>query len=105
VPGSHPAGAEWTVRLSRRPVRAIGQLPPKVAAAVIEFITTTLPTNPHPLSKPLRHRRRVGSKRCIRSRGNAGLCGDERIPSPLQHAKACRWLVFRLPRIIKRLAE
>ncbi len=52
---SDDEGAEWTVRLSPSAVRAIDHLPHKVAAAVIEFITTTLPTDPHRLSKPLRY--------------------------------------------------
>ena len=51
---SADASGEWTVRLSPAAVRALDQLPHKVATAIIEFITTTLPTNPQRLSKPLR---------------------------------------------------
>jgi len=45
---------DWSVQLSPSAVRAIDRLPHKVAAAVAEFITTTLPDDPHRLSKPLR---------------------------------------------------
>ncbi|MCH9722890.1 MAG: type II toxin-antitoxin system RelE/ParE family toxin [Actinomycetia bacterium] len=47
-------GADWTVQLSPSADRAIDRLPHKVAAAVVEFVTVTLPQNPHRLSKPLR---------------------------------------------------
>lgn len=55
------AASDWrerryrrSVRLSPSASRAIDRLPHKVAAAVAEFITATLPENPHRLSKPLR---------------------------------------------------
>lgn len=37
------------------PVRALDRLPHKVAAAIAEFITATLPTDPYLMSKPLRY--------------------------------------------------
>lgn len=49
--GDHP----WAVRLAPTAVRALDRLPHKVAAAIAEFITATLPTDPHRMSKPLRH--------------------------------------------------
>ena len=45
----------WSVELSPAAMRALDQLPHKVAAAVVEFITGTLPANPARVSKPLRH--------------------------------------------------
>lgn len=47
-------GDIWAVQLSPSAVRAIDRLPHKVAAAVAEFVTTTLPSDPYRLSKPLR---------------------------------------------------
>lgn len=47
-------GAHWAVQLSPSADRALGRLPHKVAAAVVEFLTATLPENPERLSKPLR---------------------------------------------------
>ncbi|QUC01786.1 type II toxin-antitoxin system RelE/ParE family toxin [Cellulosimicrobium cellulans] len=35
--------------------RSLLRLPHKIAAAVVEFVTTTLPTNPERMSKPLRY--------------------------------------------------
>ncbi|BDY27994.1 MULTISPECIES: type II toxin-antitoxin system RelE family toxin [Mycolicibacterium] len=48
-------GEPWSVRLAPSAVRALDRLPHKVAAAVAEFITVTLPTDPYRMSKPLRH--------------------------------------------------
>lgn len=45
---------EWSVELSPSAARALDQLPHKVAAAIAEFITATLPTDPYRMSKPLR---------------------------------------------------
>lgn len=45
---------DWAVRLSPSAIRALERLPHKVAAAIAEFITATLPTDPRTLSKPLR---------------------------------------------------
>jgi mRNA interferase RelE/StbE len=47
--------APWSVQLSPTAIRALEHLPHKVAAAIAEFITATLPTDPHRLSKPLRY--------------------------------------------------
>ncbi|WP_431236177.1 type II toxin-antitoxin system RelE family toxin (plasmid) [Mycolicibacterium psychrotolerans] len=44
----------WSVRLSPGAIRALERLPHKVAAAIVEFITNTLPTDPYTMSKPLR---------------------------------------------------
>jgi mRNA interferase RelE/StbE len=44
----------WSVQLSPSASRALDRLPHKIAAAIVEFITTTLPNDPHRLSKPLR---------------------------------------------------
>ena len=43
----------WSVQLSLTAIRALDQLPLKVATAIVEFITRTLPTDPRRLSKPL----------------------------------------------------
>lgn len=47
---SEPA---WRVEFSPAAVRSLGRLPEKVATAVVEFVTMTLPTDPHRMSKPL----------------------------------------------------
>lgn len=44
----------WSVQLSPSASRAIDRLPHKVATAIAEFITATLPNDPHRLSKPVR---------------------------------------------------
>jgi mRNA interferase RelE/StbE len=44
----------WSVHLSPTAVRALDRLPLKIATAIAEFITGTLPTDPYLLSKPLR---------------------------------------------------
>ena len=36
----------WTVAVSPGAVRSLDRLPARVAAAVVEFITITLPSNP-----------------------------------------------------------
>ena len=46
--------APWSVQLSPTAVRALNRLPHKVAAAIAEFVTATLPADPYRLSKPLR---------------------------------------------------
>lgn len=35
-------------------IRALDRLPPRIAGAVVEFVTVTLVTNPERMSKPLR---------------------------------------------------
>jgi mRNA interferase RelE/StbE len=44
----------WDVHLAPSAIRGLDRLPPRIAAAVAEFITTTLPSNPERMSKPLR---------------------------------------------------
>jgi len=44
----------WTVQLSPSAIRTLERLPHKVATAIAEFITNTLPTDPYTMSKPLR---------------------------------------------------
>jgi mRNA interferase RelE/StbE len=44
----------WSVQLSPSAVRALDRLPHKVATAIAEFVTATLPSEPYRLSKPLR---------------------------------------------------
>lgn len=52
--GSLDGEGGWRVEVSSAAGRALGRLPDKVAVAVVEFITATLPTDPYRLSKPLR---------------------------------------------------
>lgn len=44
----------WSVQLSPGAIRALERLPHKVAIAVAEFTTYTLPNDPYTMSKPLR---------------------------------------------------
>lgn len=44
----------WDVQLAPSAVRGLERLPPRIAAAVVEFVTATLPANPERMSKPLR---------------------------------------------------
>ena len=44
----------WSVQLSPSAARALDRLPHKVATAIAEFVTATLPSEPYRLSKPLR---------------------------------------------------
>jgi len=44
----------WDVQFAPSAVRGLERLPPRIAAAVVEFATATLPTNPERMSKPLR---------------------------------------------------
>lgn len=43
----------WTVRFEASAIRTLDRLPEKIAAAVVEFCTVTLLTNPERMSKPL----------------------------------------------------
>ena len=43
----------WGTVFAPAAVRNIDRLPPSIAAACVEFITATLPTNPFRMSKPL----------------------------------------------------
>ena len=44
----------WTVRFAPSALRGLDRLPPRIAPAIVEFVTRTLPRNPEQLSKPLR---------------------------------------------------
>lgn len=43
----------WDVQFADAAIRGLDRLPVKVAQAVVEFVTYTLPGNPWRLSKPL----------------------------------------------------
>lgn len=45
--------APLSVHFSPTAIRALDRVPPKVATAIAEFITATLPTDPYRLSKSL----------------------------------------------------
>lgn len=45
----------WAVQVAPGAVRSLERLPPRVAGAVVEFVTAVLPTNPERMSKPLRY--------------------------------------------------
>ncbi len=45
----------WLVVVAPSAVRALERLPEKVATAIVEFVTGTLPRDPVRLSKPLRY--------------------------------------------------
>lgn len=44
----------WSVHVTPGAIAALERLPYKIAAALTQFISGTLPKNPHGLSKPLR---------------------------------------------------
>ncbi len=44
----------WDVQLAPSAIRTLDRLPPRIATAVVEFVTRTLPENPERMSKPLR---------------------------------------------------
>ncbi len=50
---SHADPAPWRVEFGSLAVRSLNRLPEKVATAVVEFVTGTLPTDPYSMSKPL----------------------------------------------------
>lgn len=50
---AEPAG--WAVQIAPSAVRSLDRLPPRVAGAVVEFVTATLPHDPVRMSKPLRY--------------------------------------------------
>lgn len=54
----------YRVEVDRRARRDLDRLPPKVATAIVEFITGALADNPRRLSKPLRGE--LGSYRSAR---------------------------------------
>lgn len=43
----------YSLAVSAEAQRGLQRLPAKVGLAIVEFITSTLPSNPHRLSKPL----------------------------------------------------
>ena len=43
----------WDVQLAPSAIRGLDRLPARIAPAIVEFITSTLPTNPVRMSKPL----------------------------------------------------
>ena len=43
----------WNVQFSDAALRGLDRLPLKIAQAVVEFVTFTLPGNPFQMSKPL----------------------------------------------------
>lgn len=45
----------WCVELTPAAVRDLGRIPPRYAAAIVEFITAVLPTNPPRMGKPMRN--------------------------------------------------
>lgn len=47
------SSSQYQLRVSTAAQRGLDRLPPKVAIAIVEFMTTTLLTNPERMSKPL----------------------------------------------------
>lgn len=45
----------WAVQVAPSAVRSLDRLPPRVAGAVVEFVTATLPGDPIRMSRPLRY--------------------------------------------------
>lgn len=43
----------WSVTATSRFDRDLARLPPRVAVAIVEFVTAVLPRNPRRMSKPL----------------------------------------------------
>lgn len=43
----------WDVEFAPAAIRGLDRLPPRVVAAIVEFVTVTLPGNPYRMSKPL----------------------------------------------------
>ena len=48
-----PERPSWQLEVSARARRDLDRLPPRIASAIVEFATRTLPENPERLSKPL----------------------------------------------------
>lgn len=44
----------WDLQIAPSAIRTLDRLPPRIAAAVVEFLTSSLPENPERMSKPLR---------------------------------------------------
>ena len=52
--GSRDAGGQpWGVVATSHSDRDLARLPPRVAAAIVEFVTAVLPENPPRMTKPL----------------------------------------------------
>jgi mRNA interferase RelE/StbE len=52
--GDEPAGGvSWDVVATSRFDRDLARLPPRVATAIVEFVTAVLPQNPSRMTKPL----------------------------------------------------
>ncbi|MDE9366388.1 type II toxin-antitoxin system RelE/ParE family toxin [Luteipulveratus sp. YIM 133132] len=47
-------GEPWRVEFTSPALRDLDRVPPRYAVAIVEFITSVLPTDPHRLGKPLR---------------------------------------------------
>lgn len=45
----------YSVEFAPAAVRGLERVPPRIAAAIMEFATVTLPSNPYRLSKPLKN--------------------------------------------------
>ena len=45
----------YEVRFAASAARDLGRIPPRYAAAIVEFVTGVLPTNPQRMGKPLRN--------------------------------------------------
>ena len=52
-PTASAAQQPWRVEVSARARRDVQRLPPRIATAVVEFVTHVLPENPERISKPL----------------------------------------------------
>ena len=78
------ASATWMVEASSRFQRDLARLPAHVAAAVVEFVTATLPDNPERMSKPL-----VGDLNGLRSARR----GDYRVLFELDHNRSVILLI------------
>ncbi|PRI12056.1 type II toxin-antitoxin system RelE family toxin [Leucobacter massiliensis] len=76
----------WEVQFSPAALRSLDRLPPRIAAAVVEFTTATLPQNPERMSKPLRDE--LNGLRSARR-------GDYRVLFSLDHERGVL-LVIRL---------
>jgi mRNA-degrading endonuclease RelE of RelBE toxin-antitoxin system len=67
----------WDVQLAPSAIRGLDRLPVRIASAIAEFITVTLPADPERMSKPLR-----GELEGLRSARR----GDYRVLSSLNEA-------------------
>ena len=50
---SEAAGQRWRLVVTGRFERDLARLPPRVAVAIVEFVTAVLPLNPGRMTKPL----------------------------------------------------